>query len=222
MFKRIIPLLVVLALSNTISAQTYVSVATGIDSAGCGTFNNPCGTIQYAIDSLNADSLILFAGTYRGQVRLPEDTSIVIASNSFINNNPNDVKLTSVNSNGQNLGSLFYHNGYLNGNGTTVDEIKLFGINLDSVFSRSPWITPWKDDGNVIVGDIGSINLTNVNITNVQLHSTSDHFISDGNVEFVIKNSQIAIPSSTEWNIGSMITKVFIDELKFRINNQLP
>lgn len=212
MFKRIIPLLVVLALSNTISAQTYVSVATGIDSAGCGTSSNPCGTIQYAIDSVNADSLILFAGTYRGQIRLPEDTSIVIASNSFINNNPNNVKLTTVNSNGQNLGSLFYHNGYLNGNGTTVDEMKLFGINIDSVFSRSPWITPWKDDGNVIVGNLDKVSLTNVNITNVQLHSTSDPFISDGNVEFEIKNSQIAIPSSTEWNIGSMITKVFIDE----------
>lgn len=204
MFKRIIPILVVLALSNTISAQTYVSVATGIDTAGCGTFNNPCGTIQYAIDSVNADSLILFAGTYRGQIIIPDDTnSISFTSLSFLNQQVNDVTLTTTLSPTQSDGSLFYHENYAGTcNSSVINSLSIYGIDIDSVQHKSPWINDQKDDGNIIIGCFRAIHLEKVSISNTSLYGNWCSFISTAHYSTKIKASSIIVPPSN-WDVGT-------------------
>ena len=203
MFLRKTLTIAILFFSALGYSQTYVSVNNGVDSSGCGGVNSPCATIQYAIDSTYNDTLILKQGKYRGQLNLKDSVSTYLVSEAFLNSLPNDVTLTTY-INGVAQGTLLYQSSYTGfSSDPRINTIGLYGINIDSVGKKVPYITYGKDEGTVIHGQYDNLILESCSITNIFPQSYFSEFIPRAEDSMLISNTIIDVSLSSYWGVQS-------------------
>ena len=226
--------------SETVANYIHVSLE-GIDDMECGAVENPCNTIQYAIDNRvdYFSTIILNNGTYNENLYI-EDINVRLASNFIFTSDSNDVNTTILKgeTSGHIITSIHANtssHGLLSINGLTIeggyDSYQsgdgIFATISDSLSITNSVIKNCKTFNSSALA-LWATDINNIIIENVDFINNGYYESESENLVLILGNN--ATIKNTNWknnisryvsalNIGYTFESIEIDSCTF-INNQ--